>query len=190
MSFGLYLFFTFVMFLFFGLWLRSLVVRRLKPSRLLGDIQEELNALMSDLNTAGDRHVTLLEDRINTLQRLITDADQQVDTLRQVVTYIQEDLAREVRGAQPQENASLKNEPDGDHVSAAPEDSRTDSNDVTDSREPPEQPEPPEPYETAVETVQRLADFGLPSELIAQQTGIAIGEVELIISLQKGHSWR
>ena len=181
MTFGLYPFFTFVMFLFFGLWLRSLVVRRLKPDRILRDIQEELNALMSDLNSAGDRHVTLLEDRINTLQRLITDADQQIDMLRQVVTYIQEDLARNVRDAAPQNDreatsiSTLEGADTGISPAAQPPEPVADTTG---------------PQESAVEAVRRLAEFGVSSEMIAQQTGIAVGEVELIISLQKGHSWR
>lgn len=181
MTFGLYLFFTFVMFLFFGLWLRSLVVRRLKPDRILRDIQEELNALMSDLNSAGDRHVTLLEDRINTLQRLITDADQQIDMLRQVVTYIQEDLARDVRDAAPQNDreATSTSTLEGANTEIAP------------AAQPPEPvADTTRPQESAVDAVRRLAEFGVSTEMIAQQTGIAVGEVELIISLQKGHSWR
>ncbi len=175
MTFGLYLLLTIFMMLLVMVWLRSLVVRRLKPDRLLGELRGEVQGLVAELNQTGDRHVSLLEDRIDTLHGLIRDADREIDALRLLLENV---------SVSPAAQTSPAVEPTREGVAAPPVES------LPEEAEPLE-PEPPPPREEAIaDTVRRLSDQGFSPERISHSTGMAIGEVELILSLRKGQRWR
>lgn len=180
MNFGMYLLFTAVVLLFFSLWIRSLVVRRLAPERLLGDLRREVQELVGELNQTGDRHITLMEDRINTLHELLRDADHQIDDLR-LVLEAHHAIGDGRTSNNREEPLGVGESPEEAPV---PQDSDPSREDL--SRETHEEPA----VESTVEYVRRLGDQGLSSDVIAQKTGVAIGEVELILSLRRGQLWR
>ena len=60
-------------------WLRRLIVRRLRPERILGDLQSEVADLVREINSVGDRHTTVVEDRIATLKAILVRAENLID---------------------------------------------------------------------------------------------------------------
>ena len=46
-----------------ALWLRGLVLRRLRPERVLADLRDEVRTLVAEIDHAGDQQVGLIEDR-------------------------------------------------------------------------------------------------------------------------------
>ncbi|MFA7567847.1 MAG: hypothetical protein WCY01_12515 [Alkalispirochaeta sp.] len=169
MTFGLYLLLNLVFLLFFGWWLRRLVVRRLEPERILADLETEVQAVIQELNNAGDQNVSLIEDRIASLRTLLQRTDIQIDELETRLKEVEEhrytaldeggkDNSAGTRASAPEEEEQAFVIPFG-------RDARSDTE--VDPRQ----------------QVLTLHGQGLSSDLIASRTGIAIGEVELIISL-------
>lgn len=199
---GLYLTFTLFLFLAFAFWIRGLVIRRLRPERILEDLGQEVRALIADLNQAGDHNITILEDRIGRLQDLLERADNQIDDARMLLEYI------ETRSG------------NGNEYWATPPSERTGTDPGPAQKQSPgpdavQEPEPeaeaeaeaeaePEAEADATrfgetirsddqdkrEAVLALYRQGLSQDLIAARTGVAIGEVELIISLRARRLWR
>lgn len=181
MSFGLYLLFTLVILLFFGLWIRHLIVVRLQPQRILGDLESEIQRMVQDINTAGDQNVTVLEDRIESLKTLIRRADIQIEEMEQRLGEI-ETAKNEERSAEeeaftipfrredPTPDETVK-EPRSVGEPTSVEETRSDAEPRSDAESTPR------------DHIIALHDEGVPSDVIASRMGIAIGEVELIISL-------
>lgn len=168
MNFGLYLLFTLFLFLAFAFWLRGLVIQRLRPERILADLKQEVQTLIADLNQAGDHNISLLEDRVSRLTDLIERADQQIDDARMFLDIL--------------ENRS-------DYEPQEPLETAQRADDVTepDTREERSNEDIPESGRDAVLALYRQ---GLSADLISARTGVAIGEVELIISLRGKRAWR
>jgi hypothetical protein len=207
MTFGLYILFNLVILLFFGIWIRRLIVRRLEPERILADLEGEVQEVIQSLNAAGDQNISLLEDRIDSLKALLRHADTQIEELEsQLATHrrAREEIEAweaqsESSGEQPLTLSLRKNDAgDSDTEATATEEAGSEDGaghqrpdgvereivraDIPGSR--PSDPMRPEPVEmTPREQVLYLHIQGHSSEEIAMQTGIAVGEVELIISL-------
>lgn len=164
MSFGLYAVFTLFLFLVFGFWLRRLIILRLRPERILADLNEEVRTLIADLNQTGDHNISLLEDRISRLSDLIRRADRQIDDARVMVEELdaRANVPTEPDALQEPEESEESEEPDA--LENTDQDTRT--------------------------AVLALYEQGLSQDLIAARTGTAIGEVELIISLRGKRAWR
>ncbi|HKK49260.1 MAG TPA: DUF948 domain-containing protein, partial [Alkalispirochaeta sp.] len=90
MTFGIYLMLNVVLILFLAVWLRRLIVRRLQPERILGDLGDEIGELITELNQTSDHNVSLLEDRIMQLRDLLADADRQIEELSAQVEHVRE----------------------------------------------------------------------------------------------------
>ncbi len=88
MTFGLYILFTLVILLFFGLWIRRLIVKRLEPGRILADLEGEVQEVIRSLNAAGDQNISLLEDRIEALKTLLRHADTQIEEMESQLTRL------------------------------------------------------------------------------------------------------
>lgn len=174
MTFGLYLLFTLVTLLFFGLWLRRLIVRRLQPERILSDLDAEIQRMVRDINTAGDQNISVLEDRIESLKTLIRRADIQIDEMEQRL--------REIEAAKEEPPPIEEADPIDDGVTEEEAFTIPFQRDIESPTEavPEEQREPDG---TPRDHIIALHDEGVPSDVIASRMGIAIGEVELIISL-------
>jgi len=212
MTFGLYILFNLVILLFFGIWIRRLIVRRLEPERILADLEGEVQEVIQSLNAAGDQNISLLEDRIEALKTLLRHADTQIEEMESQLAIhrrAREDVETwEARLEPPVEQpltlSLRKNDGDGNDAGTAatggalfvgPDGSGGDTgvSDTVDT-DPAGTDDPgssdtgqwnrPEPVEmTPREQVLYLHIQGRSSEEIAMQTGIAVGEVELIISL-------
>ncbi|MFW5694388.1 MAG: hypothetical protein ACOCYB_04420 [Alkalispirochaeta sp.] len=203
MTFGIYLLLNVVLLLFLAIWVRKLIVRRLEPERILDDLSNEIGALVAELNQTGDHNVSILEDRIMQLRDLVADADRQIEELSTIVEQVQARTSSEepvytvsfsdstggssnhARGGQPQRAQPPETEDDSVHDVNDPgplwHDMPTQS---AASRE--NTTEPRHDVLSPREKVHELHQQGLSSEMIAGKTGMAIGEVELIISLGAG----
>lgn len=197
-----------------ALWLRGLVLRRLRPERVLADLRDEVRTLVAEIDHAGDQQVGLIEDRARQagelrqrLDALIEEATRQVFALDRGVSQ-----ARTIRQppapVDPDARADLDTglDPDArtglDPAVRADRDTRTGvdlDTQAVPSRPapvatPPRDAVPPAPTHEARtppdvthldprEAVQVLTSAGLSLDLIAMHTGLAKGEVELIVSL-------
>lgn len=177
MTFGLYLMLNLVILLFFGLWIRRLVVRRLRPERILADLEQEVQEVIQSLNNAGDQNVSLIEDRIKSLKTLLNRADTQIDEMEARLRQIEDQNAESERASQSNEVALGVEEVEPTYT--LPLQRRSDQADDRDGAESVQAIAELDPRDQ----VRRLHSQGLSSELIANRTGVAIGEVELIISL-------
>lgn len=220
MTFGLYLLLNIVILLFFALWIRRLVIRRLAPDRILSDLSDEIGALISELNRTGDHNISILEDRIRDLRELLAAADRQIDDLSSTIALAREAADRapgvdHARGGDsyapgplPATDEYTQSAPDhADPVyrvdfghrgseggGAAPpgaaerlvpgQSSGWGLESAYASELPSDIAEPIlDPALTPSEQVRELHLQGVSPDLIASRTGMAIGEIELIISL-------
>lgn len=190
MNAGLYLSFTALLFFLFAAWLRSLVLRRLKPERILADLNAEIRTLIAEINQVGDHNISLLEDRVSQLSGLVQRTDRQIDEARMVLEYLEsrrEEVASSGAGNESgngaaggadrdvgMERDAGTNHDAGTNRNTAPEGSvRDNTSDLNRN-----------------ETVLMLYNQGLSEDLIASRTGLSQGEVELIISLRGKRTWR
>jgi len=137
--------------------LKRRLARALSAAAILGEVRDEVNRILVELNQTTNRNITLIEDRIRSLNELLGKADKRIALMQ--------------REAEKQELAARLYSELGSRRPAPPE-------------QPPAAP-PSEEREGADrnEEVVRLARSGLSPALIARQLGITLGEVELIISL-------
>lgn len=182
MTFGLYALFTLLVLLVFFLWTRRLIIKRLDPERLLNDLNLEVQRMIQDLNATGDQNVSILEDRIETLKALIRRADTQIEEMEGRLREIEEQKLGETDSTETDSTEPAPKEPTFTlpfgHQPEEPNGVPT----------PPPLDEPvPETTDTGGSSprdrIVALYKEGMSSEIIAGRMGMAIGEVELIISL-------
>lgn len=211
MTFGIYLMLNVVLILFLAMWLRRLIVRRLEPERILGDLGDEIGELITELNQTGDHNVSVLEDRIMQLRDLLADADRQIEELSAQVAHARDHVSSEepvytvsfsgtVGGTQESRGQDREDSADSNvdsrplwHTTpleselARPESAEAGqpahSSPARSSSPPTPSAEPQWDVLSPRERVHELHQQGMSSEIIATKTGMAIGEVELIISL-------
>lgn len=219
MTFGLYLLLNAVLFLLLALWLRGLVVRRLRPERVLNELDGQIRSLIAELNQTGDYNISLLEDRIRELRTLVSDADRQIEEITAAIESLryhrgahlsaapsapsapprvagqhlttpqsQGDGATTPAAAEFHEQEPVYTVPFGGDTAAPSDDDHHMEEQVHGASAP--EPSDEGPLASPREQVWKLHDEGLSSDLIAVRTGIAIGEVELIISLRAGKGRR
>ena len=154
------------------------IASRTSQQAALDEIKREVGAILTELNSASERNIDLIEDRIRTLETLIEEADRRINVMRREstrdadITYKRPTPRRPVRIERP-------TPPLEQSEYEAPLE--------------PEQPvrrEPEAPSEDGAEDVasriERLYLQGFPLERIASIVGRTLGEVELIISLREG----
>jgi DNA-binding NarL/FixJ family response regulator len=146
--------------------LKRRLTRTLNAARLAGEVREEANRILVELNQATNRNVTLIEDRIATLNELLGKADRKIALLEREVEK------QELGARLYSELASRRPLPAEEPPAPAQE-----------PGEPEEAPEPAREGADRNEEVVRLARSGLSPALIGRRLGITLGEVELIISL-------
>lgn len=160
------------------LYFRNYLRRRTGSRRILAEFQEEVDKLIAQINTAGDQGLTLMEDRISSLKKLLEETD------RRIAVYKKETDRRAMHDrayAEMGKKTIVKTE---EVVPSQPAES-TDT-DVQLSTEGPRfvrssiRVEPKKPF---AEQVFHLAKAGFSVELIAKNLGTSIAEVELAIAL-------
>ena len=194
MTFGLYLLLNLALLSILVVWLRRLVVRRLAPERILRELHGEIQTLVAEVNQTSDHNISIIEDRIASLRELVHNADRQIEEL--------EGLLQRVSEAAPEEVYSLPL-PTTRHEQPVAPDGAGRSADVPLSaamggagetvddlqRNASDEPSVADEKDRRMR-VAELYEQGLSPELISSHTGVAIGEVELIISLIQGRARR
>jgi ATP/maltotriose-dependent transcriptional regulator MalT len=139
--------------------LKRKLARALSAAAILGEVREEVNRILVELNQTTNRNITLIEDRIRSLNELLGKADKRIALMQREAE--KQELASRLYSELSSRRPAPAEEPP---APAAP---------------------PPEEREGADrnEEVLRLARSGLSPALIARQLSITLGEVELIISL-------
>ncbi len=189
------------------LYIRNYLNRRTGSRRILAEFQEEVDKLIAEINSATDRGLTLMEDRISSLKTLLEETD------KRIVTY-----KREMERRRMHEDAYAEL---GKKTVVKTDDSIPPLNI---SRDPPAVPEPekiPESQDLPAEEtltsrpaenstralsnegprfvrssirvepkappfadqVIHLANAGFSKELIANHLGTTVAEVDLVIAL-------
>ncbi len=146
---------------------------------MLSSVEKEVDALITELNQNADRNLTLMEERLGQLQKVIAEADKRLLLLKkdgekskppvQVYTHLEKSrqlnlLDREIEDTQ------------GPQVSPV-------SSLVPEVKPPPVVEPAPIRMPTTREKVLSLTSQGLSPPVIARTLGVTLGEVELIQSL-------
>lgn len=186
MGLGLFLALHLVSLFAVVMWLRRLVLRRLRPERLLSDLRNEVQVLVAEINQAGDQQVQLIEDRSQQAVELRRRLTALIDAAREQIVALEQ--AGPAADPMPQSTVRTdeapKREPSSDRPVSTPTDVQPSS---------PELASPADESQLSLdvthldprEAVQVLATAGLSSDIIAMHTGMAKGEVELIVSLAR-----
>ncbi|ULQ59813.1 hypothetical protein K7I13_00145 [Brucepastera parasyntrophica] len=166
---------------------------RFSSDKILANLQEEVNGLITDIDKAADRDIAILEARIQQLRSLIALADQRILVAerevkkRQEAASLTEALQKEPERVPPKpvqviDIGRLSGENKPEPAKAAH--TETESPVVVYSRpkvrHSPDQIRPQIPVK---EQVIELAEQGFSAEIIAKRLSISPGEVELILDL-------
>lgn len=166
---------------------------RTSQQAALEEIKREVGAIITELNQTTERNVEIIEDRIETLERLIGQADKRLGALRrdlssrqsEEVTYSRLGVDSS-RGAGSTFTGTRQSDVDvprstGDSaaVSSSPDAGASHSSSGTGDGSVSAQP-------SVRERVRALYLQGLSLERIASIVGRTVGEVELIVSLEEG----
>jgi hypothetical protein len=190
------------------LYFRNYLRRRTGSRRILAEFQEEVDKLIIEIDSATDRGLTLMEDRISSLKTLLDETDRRISVYkketerRTIHEHAYAELGKKML-SKPNPHVpslfvpeELSNEPSSDFI---PEKKSVQSDDIVVSsseelnnnnrqlsNEGPKfirssiRVEPKTPF---AEQVLYLANAGFSKELIAHHLGTAIAEVELAIAL-------
>jgi len=184
--------------------LRGWLERRLAAPRQAADLDEEVGRLVTELNQAAERTVVLLEDRTAALNDLLAAADKKIGLLRREIER-HEAGARvygHLAGPRARAAASAAAEAADDTADVVPSGPAAMPVAPTAPAAPAAAPvagaaaaapgEGPGARESAQDArtalraeIGRLARGGLPAAAIAARTGAPLGEVELILSIER-----
>jgi len=145
-------------------------LNKLQKSNVLIELESEVNDLVLELNQTADRNINILEEKIQTLARILKDADKRIKLLSietgrnktEAVTYNQLGIIQE---NQKLKRKIVKKQPEVIMEPAFEEIKKEkDKKDI----------------------IIELHNNGFTSTVIASRVGLTVGEVELIISLIEG----
>jgi hypothetical protein len=142
--------------------LKRKLARALSAAAILGEVREEVNRILVELNQTTNRNITLIEDRIRSLNELLGKSDKRLALLAREAE--KQDLAARLYSELSTRRPAPPEQPPAAPAPAVPPSEEREGADRN-------------------EEVVRLARSGLSPALIARQLGITLGEVELIISL-------
>lgn len=146
--------------------LESKINKKIDNKTFLKEVHEEINSLITQINETSDRNVLLIENRLERLNNLISISDRSIMNLKNY-NSIKKNEASKVEDIIIQDKAPIKI----DEVITMEIKSSNIHNDVTLTRR---------------ERILLLHRQGISPTIIASQTKATIGEVELIISLNRG----
>lgn len=169
--------------------LRERVRRGISDAAQSQELRDEVSRLVVELNQTTDRNIALVEDGIASLNEALARADKKIGLLRresekhdmgmQVYSRLAEGRGTVGQGATAAKGAG----------SAAAKGAGSAGGDPSSARPGPARAVPAEAESgegvDAHEQVLRLARGGFAPSLIAARVGIPLGEVELIISLER-----
>jgi hypothetical protein len=170
-------------------WTRTRVRSALGSDDEIDRIHREIGALIVELDASADRNITVLEDRMNSLKEMISEADRRISLLSQE------------RGKRQSE--SLVYDRSGRTPTQRP---RVESKDLPETATPeamaerqgpqPEIPfirfsEKPVPIEEPfIDKVISLSRKGFSSDIIAAHLGATIAEVDVVVSMEREREGR
>ncbi|MFP4431086.1 MAG: DUF6115 domain-containing protein [Spirochaetaceae bacterium] len=150
----------------FFLFLTRRLVRKLSLEESLDELQREVGGIVTEMNQAAERNISLLEDKIEELREIEQRIDRKITLLNRETQKENESAAtyREiVREAQMQRRQKPFEAAPGDTAEAPQSDNRP-----------------------VRERVLDLHRKGISPNIIATRVGSTVGEVELIIGLSGG----
>lgn len=171
-----------------GAWLlaRRWLARRLAEPRQAAELGEEVTRLVTELNQAAERSVVLLEDRAAALNELLAAADKKIGLLAREIERHESGArvygrlagprARAAAAAAAEEETARQPAPAIVPGATAPAGVRA---------APATGAGAVDPRTSMREEVGRLARAGLAPSAIAARVGAPLGEVELIMSLER-----
>jgi len=178
--------------------------RKMDPSSLVKRVRGEVDGILTELNGATERNLSLLEERIRRLSNELEQADRRIavlrresekhDVSRRVYSDILERRRKEGRdGAESSRLTNAGTESSPSRSSApVPESQAAQDGDQTPEGQEGASSETEREYtrqpgnrQKLREEVRRLHDSGMSAEIIAARVGSTVGEVELIISLER-----
>ena len=177
MTFGQYLLINLLLFLLFGIWANRAISRRLKPERVLSQLHDEVDRMVTEFNQTSEHNISLLEEQISQLRHVIGDGDVLLEEVREVMTSMEtrrDELVHVLDRA-----SSAQSERDERNASPAGEEGEVVQ--VSFGGRPVEREE-----EDVRASVLRMHRTGLALDIIASHTGMTVGEIELIVSLAEG----
>jgi len=167
--------------------LRDRVRRATSAATQIAELRDEVSRLVVELNQTTERNVALLEDRVTHLNDLLAAADRKMGVLQReiekhdvgskVYNRILDRGGREAAAQQPAVPAKQ----------APPLSVELSEKTVTDigAKPAPSAAETGFPRHETHQRVVMLSQSGFSAPLIAARVGIPLGEVELIISLER-----
>ncbi|GHT92571.1 hypothetical protein FACS1894140_4800 [Spirochaetia bacterium] len=161
---------------FFFIYFSLYIKRRTERANILEDYQDEVHKLIADIDSATDRDVTLVEDRITTLKQLLEDVDKRIAVLsreqdrRRSVDTIYSSLGRQMK-VTVQEPAAPVVLPEP--VPERPAPAAVPAVDAGGSKA------------SFAERVAELSRAGFAPDLIAARLGVSLSEVELAIAVSR-----
>jgi hypothetical protein len=185
---------------FFFIYFTLYIKRRTERANILRDYQDEVNKLIADIDSATDRDLILVEDRINALKKLLEDVDKRIAVLtreqdrrrssdavythlgRQMKVTVQEPAAGAVSREAPAEGILSDRAAEAADEAVAPPvaiSAEQEAAPLTVS----EGPERQGPSFT--ERAAELSRAGFAPDLIAARLGVSISEVKLAIAVSR-----
>ena len=157
--------------------LRERLLRAASAAAQSRELREEVSRLVVELNQTTDRNIALVEDAITRLNELLARTDKKIGLLRreadkhdggmQLYSKLAEARAVSAGAALPSTGTVAASRPDASAARAGV-------------------PSAAGPGATEARTeVARLARLGFAPALIAGRVGLPLGEVELIVSLER-----
>lgn len=187
-----------------GIFFHKRIESRMKPDELVRQLREEVNGVIVELNQATDRNVSVIEDRLETINKTIARADRAVKVLQTEVERRAEgqrrynELGRHAGilrslTIESRDESAAHNETqartDSEEASSPDAESETVSRSGEGQAGPPPRTEHGKETERAPSKKDRILDLhrkGIAANIIAGRVGSTVGEVELVISLSEG----
>lgn len=173
MSFTLLLVLNLLGWIIFLVVFRIVVRRAVRPTRILGEIEAEIDSLVTELNGTTERNIRLLEEAILRLKRVTDEADKRLRIMQGQM--------------KKREEESPPPRPDYSHLASRKPISlkvvEEEREEVASDQSPVEKSLPDDANGDIRDSIIRLHRQGIDSRLIASRVGRPVGEVELIISL-------
>ena len=172
------------------IFLRKRIDRAMRSNELLAQIELEVDKIVTELNLTTDRNITLIEDRIETLNALIDMSDKKIVLLNREVEKKNQEAPMVYSKPRPVEYKSASNsETPVENLSIPPED--TEEKEAEDN-----QPVKVDfstnqthaalsPPKTSKQKVLDMYTQGVDVHIIASKLNITLGEIELILSMNQ-----
>ncbi len=170
-------------------WTRARVRTALGSDDEIDRIHREIGALIVELDASADRNITVLEDRINSLKEMVSEADRKISLLsqergkKQTENAVYDRLGR-TQAQRPRVEDVEKPDTGAPETSAERQRVQPEIPFIRFSEKPLSIEEP------FADKVLSLSRKGFSSDIIAAHLGATIAEVDLVISMEREREGR